>query len=389
MTNAGTWSQGAEDIVVTNGLAYLAEGNSGLGIVNVSSPAVPMLITNLDTPGYASALFVSEGLVYVADGSAGLQIINVTNPAAPFLVSSYDTPGDAKGVVVRSNLAFVADSTGLAIIDVTNPSSPVLRSMYSTNMMITCVCLSGSYAVIGGPSSLVRPPGNDAAIRVIEVSDPTQPLETGRITNGVRALTADNGVVYGIDDNYFAPGNFVIISITNPAQPTVTATVNYSYDAPFYFSSLDACDVQVLNGRAFVATHRHDLIESSYLLVFDLSNLTEPLPVGNFALASPASSTWVEGNLAYLVGTNGPMQIVGMPFNSEPISLPSLTLFQQGNLQLGLKGRRGFNYQIESAPDLSGGSWQPLQSVLLTNRLQLFPVPANSSKGFFRARQLD
>ncbi len=56
---------------------------------------------------------------YVADGSSGLQVIDVSNPASPTLAGSYDTPDYAFGVFVAGSYAYVADrETGLLIFDV-------------------------------------------------------------------------------------------------------------------------------------------------------------------------------------------------------------------------------------------------------------------------------
>ncbi len=64
-------------------------------------------------------VFVSGSYAYVADGTSGLQIIDVSNPVSPALAGSYDTPGYAHGVSVSGSYAYVADGgSGLGIIDV-------------------------------------------------------------------------------------------------------------------------------------------------------------------------------------------------------------------------------------------------------------------------------
>ena len=45
----------------------------------------------------------------MADGSSGLQVIDITDPTNPTLVGTYDTPGTAYGVTVSGDRAFVAD----------------------------------------------------------------------------------------------------------------------------------------------------------------------------------------------------------------------------------------------------------------------------------------
>jgi hypothetical protein len=56
---------------------------------------------------------------YVADGYSGLQIIDISNPTTPTLKGNYDTSDFARGVQVVGNYAYVADDySGLQIIDV-------------------------------------------------------------------------------------------------------------------------------------------------------------------------------------------------------------------------------------------------------------------------------
>jgi hypothetical protein len=127
-------------VYVTGGLAYVADGWSGLQIIGVSNPTAPTLRGSCDTPGYADGVYVTGGLAYVADGGSGLLIIDVSNPTAPTLRGSYGTPGYTCGVYVTGGLAYVvgglwyggAYESGLLIIDVSNPSAPQLRGSYDT-----------------------------------------------------------------------------------------------------------------------------------------------------------------------------------------------------------------------------------------------------------------
>ena len=70
---------------------------------------------------------VSFPLLTVADGSSGLQIVNISSPSSPALIGTYNTLGYAQDVTVSGNYAYVADNTaGLQIIDISNPSSKAL-----------------------------------------------------------------------------------------------------------------------------------------------------------------------------------------------------------------------------------------------------------------------
>ena len=61
-------------------------------------------------------------LAYVADEEAALQIIDVSNPASPVQVGGFDTRGSPHGVQVVGSLAYVADANwGLVILDMAEP----------------------------------------------------------------------------------------------------------------------------------------------------------------------------------------------------------------------------------------------------------------------------
>ncbi|MCP4845631.1 MAG: hypothetical protein GY901_11100, partial [Actinomycetia bacterium] len=56
--------------------AYVADGISGLRVIDVSNPALPVEIGALDTPGLAYDVEVVGDLAYLADGNSGLRVID-------------------------------------------------------------------------------------------------------------------------------------------------------------------------------------------------------------------------------------------------------------------------------------------------------------------------
>ena len=59
----------------------------------VFNPAAPVEVGYYDTPGEAIGIQVVGTLAYVADGSSGLRIINVSNPSAPVEIGYYGKEG--------------------------------------------------------------------------------------------------------------------------------------------------------------------------------------------------------------------------------------------------------------------------------------------------------
>ncbi len=111
----------AYDIEVVGDLAYVADGRSGLRIIDVSNPAAPVEIGALDTPssGRAWDIEVVGDLAYVVGGNPGLRIIDVSIPALPVELGALDT-SYARDVKVVGDLAYVAGYPGLR----TSPTPP-------------------------------------------------------------------------------------------------------------------------------------------------------------------------------------------------------------------------------------------------------------------------
>jgi len=96
--------------------AYVAGWESGLRVIDVSTPSAPVEVGFLDTPGYANGVAVSGSYAYLADYSYGLRVIDVSPPSAPAEIGFVDTPGLALDVAVAGGYAYVADwSAGLAV----------------------------------------------------------------------------------------------------------------------------------------------------------------------------------------------------------------------------------------------------------------------------------
>ncbi|MBN8248316.1 MAG: hypothetical protein J0L84_12855, partial [Verrucomicrobia bacterium] len=111
----------AQGVVVREdlNLAFVAAGEAGLMVFDVSERTRPFLRGRLDTPGFAKALHVQDTRAYVADGEGGLAIIDVGNPVSPQLLGRHDTPGVAEDVVVVGGRAYIADgSGGWLVVDV-------------------------------------------------------------------------------------------------------------------------------------------------------------------------------------------------------------------------------------------------------------------------------
>ncbi|MFN2245107.1 MAG: LVIVD repeat-containing protein, partial [Anaerolineae bacterium] len=116
-----------EAVTVDGGLAYVAAGDAGLRVVDVSDPAAPVEIGFLDTAGYAWDVAVAGSHAYIADGAGGLRVVNMLDPAHPAEQGAYEDPAmEGMGVAVAGGYAYLADAgDGLRAVNVTDPAAPV------------------------------------------------------------------------------------------------------------------------------------------------------------------------------------------------------------------------------------------------------------------------
>ena len=183
----------ARDIAVSGDLLYLAAGDRGLEVIDVSDPARPLRVCSVDTPGQASGVAMAGNhTICVADGSAGLQVFDITDPRSPRFLGSVDTQGEANDVAVSGRFAYLADGdSGLQAIDITDPANPEIVGSVMTPDSRT-VAVTGTTAYVRG-----------LGLHVIDISNPRVPRLVGQAGGewvGGFALSGDFATIAAGDD---------------------------------------------------------------------------------------------------------------------------------------------------------------------------------------------
>ncbi len=121
-----------EDVEIIGNYALFAAHGNGIIIYDISSPASPQFISQIVTNN-AFSLAADNNLVYVADGDGGLKIFDISQIDKPTLLSSIKTSGSARDIRFKNNFVFLAvGAAGVDVVEVGDPNSPVLLDNFET-----------------------------------------------------------------------------------------------------------------------------------------------------------------------------------------------------------------------------------------------------------------
>ncbi len=160
------------DIQIEGNIAYIADGNNGFMILDISSPNHRVLLGKVDDIDVQN-IFIHENHAYLGDSNNQLLIFDIRDETNPIMVSSYNfTTGKINSIFVEENIAYVAlGETGLSILN---------------------------------------------------VEDSPNPSVMGSITNGTfNDVIVENGTAYLADMNY----GLVMANVSNPAKPIIVSSL--------------------------------------------------------------------------------------------------------------------------------------------------------------------
>ncbi len=347
-----------QDMDISANKIYLALGNQGMKIVDISDPDQPEVETSIETPGRVQDVAVNKDIVaYLADGENGLLVYDISDLKAIEQVGSYDKflnvnqivldegglylsdkdsalyvvdaevtldaqrvsstqqqQGNAQSVAISNNYAFLAYADqGLRVIDITNPETPSEVTTYESPGEANGVTFSGDFVYLADGS---------AGLRVLFLESPgTQNLELSEISEIDTPGEAYQTAVVG-QTIYLADGSegLSVISMANPAQPEIIGSIN----TPGRTS-----DVVVLGNYAYIADG------AGGLRVINILDGTQPAEVGHFDTPGESNSVEVrqitepeQKILAYVADGTGGLRIIDVTEPTSPFEIGVFTAYE-------------------------------------------------------------
>ncbi len=293
----------ANDVVISNEVAYVAVGSAGLQVFDLKADSTKGYTEK--TPGDALGVFVVDDYAYIAGSKRGLHIIQVSDPEKPTLINSIETPGTATAVYVaemdngagsKRKYAFVAvGEEGLFIADVTDPNNLVDVASFKTEEL--------EYA-----NDLIV---NGQTVHLLDKSDGLMTIDVKNISAPIRL------------GNRSTPGNALGLFLTN--------NLNFVADGERGLHLIDSKDQKNPVEIGFYdlpKTVTKILADGSYAYLIDrgsglwilsLENLNAPYAVAFYNSPGEALDVAIDGNFAYIADGDIGVNIVNIEIRKNPI----------------------------------------------------------------------
>jgi hypothetical protein len=222
-----------QDLVVSGGLAFMAAGQAGLLVIDVSDPTSPGLVSSHPTVGRARAVILTGSHALVADDWAGLRSFDVSDPLRLVAAGGILTDAPVLDIFVDGSYAYAATGEGgLLVVDVSNPEEPIVVGSVSLPGHATGVFVRNDHAYVAA---------GGAGLRIVDVSDPRAPFEAGAFEAGfVRRVFVLGQRAYLATERT----GLRLLDVSNPFLPTILTS---------YRAVGSANDVVVAGNRSFVA----------------------------------------------------------------------------------------------------------------------------------------
>ena len=123
----------ATDVFPVGDVAYAVSFGGGMLSVDIADPAA-MTVIQQQFWGFLNTLDITDQIAWVADGQAGLRVVDITDPADLVTLATLAIGGQARDVArarLGSEYVYLADDFyGLRQVEVSDPTAPLLLGSY-------------------------------------------------------------------------------------------------------------------------------------------------------------------------------------------------------------------------------------------------------------------
>jgi len=287
----------AQDVVVNDTLAFVAQGEGGLMIIDIADPSNPkeLAIVAQDLKGYGYKVANKDSVVYVAAGAFGVSVVDAASPGEPIVTVTNLPIKPAKSFNIMGNFLFTAiGEYGFKISDISYPTQPDPRGETTTPGFAQSIFVTpdNNYLLIAC---------GEMGFAISNISELTTGWGSYPVLGWVDTPGYAEDVVAhpGLPYAFIASGTGGLIIIDY--SDSVNIKIVGSYNTGGY-----AKEVVYKDGKAFVTT------ELRGLQIIDVSNVTSPFLIGTVATEYALGLT-ADDNYIYVADEKEGLIIVSIP----------------------------------------------------------------------------
>jgi hypothetical protein len=279
----------ANDIVLSEGYAYLAIHGYGLRVLDVSNPTQPMEVGVYDSPYQVGDKIAKTGDIIVLAGYQWLQTVIVSDPSAPIEAGSLNV--NANGLAVDANYVYYTNTNQLWILDISNPYNIAFFNSYDYfKDEPHGVAIQGGFAFVAD---------NLLGLRVINTTtDELTEVGFFDMPDRFQNMVTEGNYAYLIHptDIEYSNDRASIWDIANPAMPR----------------EISSYDLQGFN-HAMALSGSNLFITDGYVIrVVDYSNPISPTQISLFDPVWHMRGIAIEGHYAYVMSFDDQWSNVGL-----------------------------------------------------------------------------
>jgi len=285
-------------------LLYEGRLYPGLTISDITDPLQPIELGGSSLGSVFDVTVVGQRALVA--GVMGMGVLDVSNPATPLLLGHLPPDGSAYGsgaVSVSDTTAFVADSyTLMHAVDLADPTNPI--------RLATCTTPTSDVVAVAGAGERVYVANSDHGLELLDITDISRPVKLGNYGDRKRVhdVTVVGSQVCVVEAASANDSYLRMLDVSNPSHPVVTGSAG-----PFRVKGLLAAGPQLR-------------VASDRLRILDASGPGNPVEIGGYRGEGSPVALDGAGQYVYLVGTAGQLEVVDLQMPASPLLVGTVAL---------------------------------------------------------------
>ncbi len=279
-------------IDVKDNYAYVANGQLGVFVIDVSDITNPVLSDTIAAQGSCSDVLLRDQYAIILDEGFGLLTYDVSEPFEPVLVGDLALDGQPGEGAVSGNRLYAADHSYphymVWVIDISDPTEPFLLGHVDN--------LNAENLVADGHILYCMVWDNGNTFNIMDFTEAMNPVVVGSadlpmpIEGGGCGLDVEDPYAYVvISDGYGNAAWLEMIDMINPAEPYIANETRFSVGYWTYTLNLEVLEKVMY------------LTENDGVQIFDLSDYPEQYSKWKFKTRGIPKDFHLEGENFYIV----------------------------------------------------------------------------------------